>query len=98
VSLNPIAGSPVPIRLTEPSVDLGSVGHALPEYLPRSATFIYTILRFQTGYRPVVLARRTTNVDEFRLKSPVFGLEPVGPFGRRVAGRARALAHGYPGC
>jgi dTDP-4-amino-4,6-dideoxygalactose transaminase len=35
------------------------VGHTLLAYLGRSATFIYTTIRFQTGLQPVLLAERT---------------------------------------
>jgi hypothetical protein len=35
------------------------VGHTLLAYLGRSATFIYTTIRFQTRLQPVLLAERT---------------------------------------
>jgi glycosyltransferase involved in cell wall biosynthesis len=47
----------------------------MPEYLPRSATFIHTLLRFQRRYRPVILARHLTNLGEFPLNAPVIGLD-----------------------
>ncbi len=63
-----------------------SIAHVMAEYLPRSTTFIYTLLRFQTRYEPVVLARRLANLDEFPLSSPVLGLDKAG----RTAGGGRA--------
>jgi colanic acid/amylovoran biosynthesis glycosyltransferase len=50
------------------------VAHVVPEFLPRSATFIYTQLRFQERFRPVVLAREVANLSEFPLESPVLAL------------------------
>jgi colanic acid/amylovoran biosynthesis glycosyltransferase len=71
-----------------------AVGHVLSVYLPRSATFIYTSLRFQRRFRPVILAKRTENVSEFPF-DPILELLPQVPFHRRVAKRARAFASGY---
>ena len=42
-----------------------AVGHVIREYLPRSQTFVYTLLRHQREFRPVVFAGKTTNLDEF---------------------------------
>jgi colanic acid/amylovoran biosynthesis glycosyltransferase len=47
------------------------VVHVVPEYLPRTATFIYTQLKFQHEYLPIVLTERTSNLDEFPLDAPV---------------------------
>lgn len=59
----------------------------MPEYLPRSQTFVYTLLRFEQRYRPVVITRRTLNLQEF----PIEPLVEVTP-GRSLAIRAaRAL-------
>ena len=41
------------------------VGHVVDQFLKRSTTFIYTLLRFQRAFRPVVLAETTANLDEF---------------------------------
>jgi colanic acid/amylovoran/stewartan biosynthesis glycosyltransferase WcaL/AmsK/CpsK len=51
------------------------VAHVMPEYLPRSATFIYTQLRFQEAFAPVVLAQVLSNLSEFPLDAPI---ETVG--------------------
>ena len=67
------AGSPHHAR-EDKSEDLPAIAHVVPEFLPRSATFIYTQLRFQEGYVPVVLAREVANLTEFPLKSPIRGL------------------------
>jgi colanic acid/amylovoran biosynthesis glycosyltransferase len=71
----------------------GCVGHTLPEYLPRSATFIYTLLRFQQQYDSVVLARRTANLADFPLDAPVLELDAThGP--TRAGGAFSALLRG----
>ena len=46
----------------------------MPEYLPRTSTFVYTLLRFQSRYRPVLLARRLENLDEFPLGGEICDL------------------------
>src|SRR5579885_3092536 len=71
------------------------IGHTLPEDLPRTATCIDTLLRFQTCCRPLVLARRTANLDEFPLEGSVFEAEPDSTRASRIRSRARAFAHGY---
>ena len=44
---------------------LPAVAHLIPEYLPRSATFVHTALRAQTRHRPLVLAGAISNLAEF---------------------------------
>jgi colanic acid/amylovoran biosynthesis glycosyltransferase len=56
-----------------------TVAHVVPAYLPRSATFIYTQLRFQARYQPIVLARRTENLSEFPLEAPIVALDSHEP-------------------
>lgn len=75
---------------------LGNVAHVVPEYLPRSATFIYTLLRHQERFRPVVLARTTSNLDEFPI-DPVYALAVTGPVVgvRHLLGRLRNGASSY---
>jgi glycosyltransferase involved in cell wall biosynthesis len=52
-----------------PSSRVPVVGHVVDQYLPTTETFIYTQLRFQQRARPVVLARRTANLDRFPIAS-----------------------------
>lgn len=66
-----------------------AIGHVLNTYLSRSATFVYTTLRFQRRVRPVVLARRTENLAEFPLR-PVVRLLPDSRAYRRLARSAPA--------
>jgi colanic acid/amylovoran biosynthesis glycosyltransferase len=68
-----------------------AVGHVMNEYLARSATFIHTRLRFQERFRPVVLARRTANLDEFPLES-VETIVPQSKTYEVLASRIPALA------
>jgi colanic acid/amylovoran biosynthesis glycosyltransferase len=72
-----------------------AVGHAVLTYLPRSATFIYTTIRFQSGFRPFVFAERIENAAEF----PIESLQRVGrssaKLGPRIAGRLWAYGHGF---
>jgi colanic acid/amylovoran biosynthesis glycosyltransferase len=65
-----------------------AVGHVVHRYLNRSETFIYTALRFQTAFRPIVFARFTDHLDEF----PICELRELRPDRRRVRRAARRLA------
>ncbi|MGI8607233.1 MAG: glycosyltransferase [Gaiellaceae bacterium] len=71
------------------------VGHLVSQYLPRSATFIYTVLRFQQGVEPVVLAGYTRNLHEFP-HDRVVELSPPGrSFAARSWPRISARLRGY---
>lgn len=72
------------------------VAHAVRDWLPRSATFVYTTLRAQRRVRPVVLAFRATNRGEFPFE-PVEELLPTGAgLPARALRRAVARATGWP--
>jgi colanic acid/amylovoran biosynthesis glycosyltransferase len=58
-----------------------------------SETFVYTTLRLQTEYRPVVLARRTLNLDTFPF-DPVVELTPDAPRRTKAVRTLRAFRHG----
>jgi colanic acid/amylovoran biosynthesis glycosyltransferase len=58
--------------VTEP--DAPAVAHVMPEYLSRTATYIYNVVRLQREFAPVVLAERTVHRDEFPLEHPVVAL------------------------
>jgi colanic acid/amylovoran biosynthesis glycosyltransferase len=73
------------------------VGHTLLSYLPRSCTFIYTTIRHQRAFRPVVLAERTENVSEFPVASLHRLVRPDASTGSRAARRLWAHAHGFRG-
>jgi colanic acid/amylovoran biosynthesis glycosyltransferase len=81
--------------------DRPKVGHVTRSYLPRTETFIYSLLREQREFRPVVLAQRTENLDEFPIDVVVpllaRGASPAGRVGRRIrsalAGAPSTLAH-----
>jgi colanic acid/amylovoran/stewartan biosynthesis glycosyltransferase WcaL/AmsK/CpsK len=73
---------------------VGAIGHTVPEYLPRSATFIYTTLRFQRRFRSVVLAQSTSNLTEFPI-SDVYALAAETPARRRFLRGLRAFSAGY---
>lgn len=73
-----------------------AIGHVVREYLPRSATFIHTALRFQRRARPVVLAGRTEHLDEFPFEPVVALVEPGAPVAARALRRARARLAGWP--
>lgn len=72
-----------------------TIGHAVRRYLPRSATFIHTLLRHQRRYRPLVLTHETENLDEFPVERLVNVRPKLGPLPRAL-GRARARAAGIP--
>lgn len=70
------------------------VAHVIPEYLPRSATFVHTLLTHQTRFEPFVFAEATDNLAEFPLDHVAsYGAGDTG-FVRRVVDRARARALG----
>ena len=77
-----------------PASSQGCIAHVVPEYLPRSATFIHTLLSHQTRFRPLVLTQCLSHLDEF----PVERVLPLG--GRssvllRAMRRLRAVASRY---
>lgn len=74
-----------------------TVGHVLRSYLPRSATFIYTTLRHQREFSPVVLAGRLENEGEFPVERLVELAPPGSPLPARLRRRAAALAARAPG-
>lgn len=70
------------------------VAHSVNPYLPNSGTWIYNQIRFLESFRPIVLAKRTENLDQFpvaRLYS-VYGL----PFLRRNLEKAVARMRSAP--
>lgn len=71
------------------------VGHLMDRYLNRTQTFVYTLLRHQTEFRPVVLTKLTENLDEFPFE-PIHEIRPTGaPLTRRVGRRLAAKAQGF---
>jgi colanic acid/amylovoran biosynthesis glycosyltransferase len=71
-----------------------AVGHVISHYLPRSETFVYTQLRFQRRFRPVVLATHVTNFAEFP-HGPIVELLPGRRDTRRIRRKLKALASGH---
>jgi colanic acid/amylovoran biosynthesis glycosyltransferase len=85
---------PMPPRApSEPS--FGTVAHVTPQYLPRASTYIYTQLRFQRRFDPLVLTQETANLSEFPLEHPVLVVTPEAGAPRRAGRRARAALAGY---
>jgi len=72
-----------------------AVGHTVLRYLPRSATFVYTAIRFQRAFRPVVLAERTENLAEFPVEGLHRLIHPNRTAVRRAADRLSAHARGF---
>ena len=71
------------------------VGHLMDRYLNRTQTFVYTLLRHQTEFRPVVLTKLTENLDEFPFE-PIHEIRPTdAPLTRRVGRRLAAKAQGF---
>jgi colanic acid/amylovoran biosynthesis glycosyltransferase len=52
-------------RAASSTVDTRRIAHVIPEYLPRSATFVHTLLGHQTRSEAFVFAEATSNLDEF---------------------------------
>jgi colanic acid/amylovoran biosynthesis glycosyltransferase len=68
----------------------------VPEWLPRSETFVFTALRNQRRHRPIVLADRITQLEAFPIE-PVIELLPAhATITRRLADRVRAYSMGLP--
>lgn len=78
---------PEPTRTSTPLV-----AHVVPEYLPRSATFIHTLLRHQRRHTPLVLTQATSHLDEFPLGSITVHSGNSGA--RRFSHLGRAVVHG----
>lgn len=72
------------------------VGHTIGEYLPRSATFVHTLVRFQRRHPRVVLAGRTANLAEFPLDAPVVQLAAPASAPARAMRRLAAYARRAP--
>ena len=68
--------------------------HLVRRYLGASETFIYTLLRFQRGFDPLVLAETVHNLDQFPF-ARVSALVPGVGIPQRLARRSRAIAAGY---
>ena len=59
------------------------VAHSVNPYLPNSGSWIYHQIRFLESFRPIVLTKRTENLDQFpiaphlqRLRAAVSAQEP----------------------
>lgn len=70
------------------------VGHVVRDWLPRSATFVYTTVRAQRRMRPVVLAFHASNRREFPFE-PVEELLAPASAPARAARRTLAQAQGW---
>lgn len=71
-----------------------TIGHVLRAYLPRSETFVHTLLRHQRRWRPVALAERTEHLEEFPLEHVVELRATGGTLPERALRRLRAYAAG----
>ena len=71
-----------------------TVAHAVNPYLPNSGSWIYHQIVFLSSFRPVVLTKRTENLDQFPL-SPLYSVYGL-PFLRRNVERAFARVGGTP--
>ncbi|MDX6672424.1 MAG: colanic acid/amylovoran biosynthesis glycosyltransferase [Solirubrobacteraceae bacterium] len=73
-----------------------TAGHVLGSYLPRTETFVYTLLRHQRRFRPLVLAgQRHPTGDEYPFEDVVELTPPGAPAPRRALRRLHAYASGY---
>lgn len=103
MTLDPAAGErPVVDERTslpdgdEAPTPLPAVGHVVRTYLPRTATFIYSLLLNQRGFEPVVFTREIVNREEFPLERVLELLpRPGRTLGQRVGTRLRAHLTGY---
>ena len=51
-----------------------TVAHVMPEYLSRTATYIYNTVSLQERYAPVVLTEALAHLDEYPLDAPIVQL------------------------
>jgi colanic acid/amylovoran biosynthesis glycosyltransferase len=80
-------------RAVARSASVRHVTHVIPEYLPRSAQFIHTLLRHQTRSRPVVLTHVVSHLDEFPIER-VTTLDPTNGIWR-LLDRGLIMFRGY---
>jgi colanic acid/amylovoran biosynthesis glycosyltransferase len=71
-----------------------TVAHSVNPYLPNSGSWIYHQIIFLSSFRPVVLTKRTENLDQFPL-SPVYSVYGL-PFLSRNVQKASAMLSGAP--
>ena len=70
------------------------VAHSVNPYLPNSGSWIYHQIRFLESFRPIVLTKRTENLDQFPI-SPIYSVNGQ-PFLRRNLEKAFARVGSAP--
>jgi colanic acid/amylovoran biosynthesis glycosyltransferase len=70
------------------------VAHSVNPYLPNSGSWIYHQIRFLESFRPIVLTKRTENLDQFPI-APVYSVYGQ-PFLRRNLEKALARVRTAP--
>jgi len=70
------------------------VAHSVNPYLPNSGSWIYHQIRFLESFRPIVLTKRTENLDQFPI-APIYSVYGQ-PFLRRSLEKAVARARTAP--
>ena len=70
------------------------VAHSVNPYLPNSGSWIYHQIRFLESFRPIVLTKRTENLDQFPI-APIYSVYGQ-PFLRRNLEKALARARTAP--
>jgi len=71
-----------------------AVAHSVNPYLPNSGSWIYHQIAFLSSFRPVILTKRTENLDQFPVE-PIYSVYGL-PFLRRQAEKALARFFGMP--
>lgn len=71
-----------------------TVAHAVNPYLPNSGSWIYHQIAFLSSFRPIVLAKRTENLDQFPF-SPIYAVYDL-PFLNRNLQKVSAAVSGSP--
>lgn len=92
-------GQPVTVSSrTGPAVRTRRVAHVIPEYLPRSATFVHTLLGHQARSEAFVFTEVTSNLDEFPIAHVRSHRADAGPrtgARRGAVDRVTAAVSGY---
>jgi colanic acid/amylovoran biosynthesis glycosyltransferase len=69
------------------------VAHVMPEYLSRTATYVYNTLKLQQDYAPVVLTEALAHLDEYPLDAPIVKVPSTSA---SFVEHARAFLARYP--
>jgi len=80
---------------TPPTTLTARVAHVIPEFLPRSTTFVHTLIGHQRRFDPYVFTQRTSNLDEFPVEHVEAHRARLGRETPRAVERLRSARRGF---